>query len=143
MRTTGRRALLLGAVAVVVSALGACGGRDLVSRVTDAVEGVPGVLDATLETFVNATPAPGLSGTLTLGAAGDEATTVLDDAMRSLAEVLFAEGAGEEVRIVGGITARTADGTELTLRDLPGGIPEDLRLDRVTGGYLFRRYDLG
>lgn len=149
MSMVSRRGTLGGIAAAVAMALSGCGprGEDVSAEAQEAAAAVDGVTSAALEQEVGSRFQRLLRGRIEIaGSEHETGLAVYDEAMRAVVTVVHDRLDAETARRlqVGGITGALADGTELDALELDPDMPvEDPRLDRVSAGTLYARYDLG
>lgn len=118
-----RRGLLGGMTAAAGALLSGCGlrGRSLDAALTDAAEGVDGVISAALEATFDAEFRQLIRGTVETSATdADEVVGIFSQVMSALLHAAYEHGDREEesTRQVGEITASGADGTAYDMWDL-------------------------
>lgn len=144
-----RRGVVGAAAAVAAMLLSSCGiGRQDLGRLTTAaVDEVEGISSVDLEMTGGATFERILRGRITLATQDrSSALGVFDEAMRQIVTVIHGQGDPDTDRTVqvGGVVAVLPDGGELDALDLDPDMPTaDPRLDRVTAGSFYEKYELG
>lgn len=144
-----RRGVVGAGAAVAAMLLSSCGiGRkDLGELTTAAASEVEGISSVELEAAGGANFERILRGTITLAAPDrSSALGAFDEAMRQIVTVIHGQGDAETDRTVrvGGVVGLLPDGGELDALDLDPDMPTaDPRLDRVTAGSFYEKYELG
>lgn len=139
-----RRGALGSVGALAAAAMTGCSAlrKDRAELITQAVLELPGVASATLRTGTNSRFLPYVAGVVEIDADSHAAgLEVYDEVIRAAVTILH--GRGEDTTVIGGITGRIPDGTELTAMELDPDFPSDTRrLDGITARILYSRYGL-